>query len=276
MIPVVASCKKLEGDNMIKVEDLQVSYYGKMAISNVNFKFEDGVLVGIVGPNGAGKSTMIKAILGLISKDKGKIIIDGKSIKDKRKDVAYVPQRSSLDWDFPINVFDTVLMGTYPSLGMFKKPKAKEKELAKESLERMNMIDYAERQISELSGGQQQRVFIARALAQKADIFFLDEPFVGIDAASEREIIDMLRKLKDEGKIIFVVNHDLSKIESYFDDLILINKDLFKVGKVEDVFTYENITEVYETDFGFSMMSGKKSKDKKDEENEIGDKGGRS
>ena len=239
---------------MIKVDNLSVSYYGVEVVSNVSFEFEDGTLIGIIGPNGAGKSTMIKAILGLIPKDSGVSTVDGEPIELYKKKIAYVPQRSDLDWDFPINVFDTVLMGTYPSLGLFKKPRHNEKELAKDSLERVGMLDYADQQIGELSGGQQQRVFLARALAQQADIFFLDEPFVGIDVDSEKQIIKILKELKADGKTVFVVHHDLSKVESYFDNLILINRELIKAGSVKDVFVYETMAKAYETQLGLPIL----------------------
>ncbi len=248
----------MEGDGMVKVENLYVSYYGNEVVRDVSFTFGTGSIIGIIGPNGAGKSTMIKAILGLIPKDKGTITIDGGSLEEHRKHIAYVPQRNDLDWDFPINVFDTVLMGTYPSLGLFKKPRAKERELARESLKRVGMLDYAEQQIGELSGGQQQRVFLARALAQEADIFFLDEPFVGIDIKSEQSIVKILKELKEEGKTVFVVHHDLSKVESYFDDLILINKELIKAGSVEEVFVYETMNQAYESNFGIPKLEGAK------------------
>lgn len=241
---------------MIKVENLSVSYYGNEVVSDVSFEFEAGRLIGIIGPNGAGKSTLIKAILNLIPKDKGSVLIDGESINKKRKEIAYVPQRSDLDWDFPISVFETVLMGTYPSLGLFKKPKDKEKELARKSLERVDMLDYMDSQIGELSGGQQQRVFLARALAQEANVFFLDEPFVGIDISSEKSIVKILKELKEEGKTVFVVHHDLSKVQSYFDDLVLINKDLIEAGPVEDVFIYDTMALAYESNFGIPMMKG--------------------
>lgn len=241
---------------MIKVENLSVSYYGNEVVSDVSFEFAAGHLIGIIGPNGAGKSTMIKALLNLIPKDKGTVLVDGESIEKKRKKIAYVPQRSDLDWDFPICVFETVLMGTYPSLGLFKKPGEKEKELALKSLERVDMLDYKDQQIGELSGGQQQRVFLARALAQEANMFFLDEPFVGIDIASENNIVKILKELREEGKTVFVVHHDLSKVETYFDDLILINKDLIKAGPVEDVFVFETMSQAYESNFGTLMMKG--------------------
>lgn len=241
---------------MIKVENLSVSYYGNEVVSDVSFEFDSGRLIGIIGPNGAGKSTMIKALLNLIPKDKGTVLIDGESIDKKRKQIAYVPQRSDLDWDFPINVFETVLMGTYPSLGLFRKPGDKEKALALKSLERVDMLKYKDEQIGELSGGQQQRVFLARALAQQADLFFLDEPFVGIDIASENNIVEILKELKNEGKTVFVVHHDLSKVETYFDDLVLLNKDLIQAGPVEEVFVFDTMSQAYESNFGTLMMKG--------------------
>lgn len=241
---------------MIKVENLSVSYYGHEVVKDVSFSFEAGRIVGIIGPNGAGKSSMIKALLGLIPKDKGIISVDGGSMSAKHKKIAYVPQRSDLDWDFPISVFETVLMGTYPSLGLFKRPGAEERKLATESLKRVDMLDFKDKQIGELSGGQQQRVFVARALAQEPDLFFLDEPFVGIDIASENSIVSILKELKAEGKTVFVVHHDLSKVESYFDDLILLNKELIQAGPVKDVFKYDTMSRAYETDFGISMMKG--------------------
>ena len=211
-------------------------------------------MIGIIGPNGAGKSTMIKAILGLIPKDQGKITVFGDDIKKSRSRIAYVPQRNDLDWDFPINVFDTVLMGTYPNLGLFKKPKEAEKNLAKESLIRVGMWDYRDQQIGELSGGQQQRVFLARALAQKAELFFLDEPFVGIDVASEERIVSVLKELRNEGKTVFVVHHDLSKVETYFDELILINKELIDAGSVKDVFVFDKMDKAYASNFGIPVL----------------------
>lgn len=239
----------MDGEVMIRVDNLDISYYGKKVVEDISFKFGRKRLIGIIGPNGAGKSTMIKGILGLIPRDRGTVTIDGEAIENKRKDIAYVPQRNDIDWDFPINVFDTVLMGTYPNLGLFKRPKDKEKQLVRESLERVRMMDYSQQQIGELSGGQQQRVFMARALAQEADIFFLDEPFTGIDIASEERIVKILKELKEEGKTIFIVNHDLSKVESFFDDLILMNKSLIKAGSVEDVFINDTIVKAYESNF---------------------------
>lgn len=231
----------------IQVSQLNVSYNGKPAIKNVSFRIESGNLVGIIGPNGAGKSTLMKAMLGLIPRDKGKVNFNNQPLKEVQKNIAYVPQRNNIDWDFPIIVRDTVLLGTYPKLGLFHRPKKKDKEWAAHCLERVGMEKFAKRQIGELSGGQQQRVFLARSLAQGAEYIFLDEPFVGIDVSSEQVIIDILKELKTEGKTIFVVHHDLSKVEAYFDELILINKELVGNGSVHDVFRSEKIQEAYET-----------------------------
>lgn len=240
----------------ISVSDLQVSYYGNVVVRDISFSFETGNLIGIVGPNGAGKSTMMKAILNLIPKDSGKVEICGKSIDRVRKQIAYVPQRSNIDWDFPIIVKDTVLLGTYPHLGLFRRPRKQDREWAYQCLEEVGMQDFGDRQIAELSGGQQQRVFLARALAQKADYFFLDEPFVGIDVASEEVIIKILKQLRDQGKTIFVVHHDLSKIETYFDDLILINKELYGAGPVNKVFQAENMEKCFKMRIGLSASLG--------------------
>lgn len=233
----------------IDVDRLRVSYYGKEVIKNVSFSIDTGKLIGIIGPNGAGKSTMMKAMLGLIPRDGGKVTIEQKNVNASRKKIAYVPQRSNIDWDFPIIVRDTVLLGTYPKLGLFHRPGKKEKEWAMTCLEKVGMADYSKSQIGELSGGQQQRVFLARALAQKAEYFFLDEPFVGIDVASERVIIDILKGLRDEGKTVLVVHHDLSKVESYFEDLILLNKELIGCGSVEHVFQPKLIQKAYDSVF---------------------------
>jgi ABC-type Mn2+/Zn2+ transport system ATPase subunit len=235
----------------ISVKNLNVSYYGNDAIQNVSFSISPGKLVGIIGPNGAGKSTLLKALLELIPRDKGEIKINGKRMNQVRKKVAYVPQRTNIDWDFPITVLDTVLLGTYPNLGLFKRPKKKEKAFAFECLQKVRMEDYTNRQIGELSGGQQQRVFMARALAQQADIFFLDEPFVGIDVSSEETIISILKELRDHGHTILVVHHDLSKAKDYFDEVILLNKELVGVGEVDKIFRSEVLSKAYNAQFPF-------------------------
>ncbi len=233
----------------VSVKNLHVSYYGKEVVHDVSFSFEAQKLIGIIGPNGAGKSTMMKATLGLIPRDKGKVSFDGQDVEAVRKDIAYVPQRSDIDWDFPITVLDTVLIGRYPRLGLFRRPKKADKQFAYACLEKVGMQEFASRQIAELSGGQQQRVFLARALAQEAEYFFLDEPFVGIDVASEETIIKILKDLRNDGKVVFVVHHDLTKVEAYFDDLILINRELIQAGPVKEVIQPEIMTKAYNMDF---------------------------
>lgn len=244
----------MEVMHMIRVEGLSVSYSGREVVSNVSFAFDKGSLIGIIGPNGAGKSTMIKAILGLIPKDQGTITVNNEALEKHKNDIAYVAQRNNVDWDFPINVFDVVLMGTYPSLGLMRRPKAEEKAIAEAALKRVDMWKYRKQQIGQLSGGQQQRVFLARALAQNANIFFLDEPFVGVDAKSEEDIVNLLKELRDEGKLVFVVNHDLSKVEDYFDELILLNKEVVEIGSVKDVFVYETMTKAYESELAMPHL----------------------
>lgn len=233
----------------VDVSNLYISYYGKEVIKNVSFSLQTGKLVGILGPNGAGKSTLMKAMLNLIPRDGGEVTLGGQPLTTMRKKIAYVPQRSNIDWDFPIIVKDTVLLGTFPTLGLLRWPKKRDREWALECLRKVGMEQFMHNQIGELSGGQQQRVFLARALAQKAEYFFLDEPFVGIDVASETVIIDILKSLRDEGKTVFVVHHDLSKVESYFDDLILMDKELIGCGPVDDVFRPELMQEAYQIPF---------------------------
>jgi manganese transport system ATP-binding protein len=228
----------------IRVERLSVNYGGQHALKNISFSFQRGQLVGIIGPNGAGKSTLIKAIMGL-ERFSGNVKLFGNSIKDMRKNISYVPQRSAIDFDFPALVEDVVLMGRYAFIPWYKKAGLKDKEIAREALAQVGMTEFAKRQIGQLSGGQQQRVFIARALAQQADLFFLDEPFVGIDAKSEDIIVNLLRQLQQQGKTIFVVHHDLSKVEKYFDQLLLLNQELVGAGKVKDVYKPELLTEAY-------------------------------
>ncbi|MBF0753688.1 metal ABC transporter ATP-binding protein [Jeotgalicoccus nanhaiensis] len=223
----------------LEVKNLTVSYSNKIALTDVNFSMESGKLIGIIGPNGSGKSTLMKAVLNLTAKDSGEVQINEKTLEEVRGNIAYIPQRSNIDWDFPILVRDTVLLGTYPKLGLFNRPKTKEKKIAEEALKKVGMEDFADKQIGELSGGQQQRVFLARSLAQNADIFFMDEPFVGIDIHSEEIIINILKELRDQGKTLFVIHHDLTKVEDYFDELILVNKELVAAGAVSDVFTPE-------------------------------------
>src|SRR5690554_6767333 len=201
----------------VKVDDLTVAYNYKPVLWDIDLTVPEGVLMAIVGPNGAGKSTLIKAILGIIKPIAGSISIFGEPYAKQRKMVAYVPQKGSVDWDFPTTAFDVVLMGTYGSLGWIKRPGAKEKKIALESMEKVGMLSYRNRQISQLSGGQQQRVFLARALAQDASIYFMDEPFQGVDATTEIAIINILKELRKQGKTVIVVHHDLQTVPEYLD-----------------------------------------------------------
>ncbi|MFC0558070.1 metal ABC transporter ATP-binding protein [Halalkalibacter alkalisediminis] len=230
--------------DVLKVESLSVYYEKNEAVKDISFSAEQGKLIGIIGPNGAGKSTLIKAILGL-EKALGKVTVLGKSVKDVREKISYVPQRNQIDWDFPVLVEDVVLMGRFTHIPWYKKAGKKDHLVVTESLEKVGMLDFRKRQIGELSGGQQQRVFIARALAQHADLFFLDEPFVGIDVTSEEIIIHLLRELRNEGKTVFVVHHDLSKVEQYFDELLLINKELVEFGQVKEVYQPDILSKTY-------------------------------
>ncbi len=229
----------------LEITGLSAAYQRKPVLSNATFGVEEGQLVGIVGPNGAGKSTLIKAALGLIPSLSGEVRVYGKPYKQQRRLIGYVPQRESVDWDFPTHALDVVMMGTYGRLGWFRRPGFKEKQFAMECLAKVGMADYAERQISQLSGGQQQRVFLARALAQDAQLYFMDEPFVGVDAATEKAIIELLQELKRQGKTVIVVHHDLSTVEEYFDSLLLLNIEVQAFGRTEEVFTRDNLQQTY-------------------------------
>ncbi len=230
---------------VISVKNLTVSYQKKPAIKSINLKITEGSIVGIIGPNGAGKSTLIKAILGLLPYDTGEVKIFGKNLDESRKKISYIPQREQFDWDFPINVEDVVMMGRYSHLGMFSFPGKKDKEIVQEKIQKVGMQDFRTRQIRNLSGGQQQRIFLARALAQESDIYLMDEPFVGVDAKTERTIFDLMNELREEKKTILVVHHDLGKVTEYFDKLILINQTLVAYGDTDLVFNKELISKTY-------------------------------
>lgn len=229
----------------IRIENLSVAYHGKIALRQIDLELVPGKLTGIVGPNGAGKSTLMKGILELVNIRSGKISYGDQPLAKQRKKIAYVEQRQDIDLSFPIDVFGVVLFGSYPHLTMFQRPGKKEKAFAHECLEKVGLTEYADRQISELSGGQLQRVFIARALAQKAEWILLDEPFAGIDATSEKIIIELLKELRDEGKSIVIVHHDLHKVTDYFDEVILLNKGLVASGPVEHTYTKKNMEKTY-------------------------------
>ena len=229
----------------IQVNDLTVAYQNQPVLWDVDLDVPAGVLMAIVGPNGAGKTTMIKAILGLIKPAAGRVWIFGKPYKEQRQIVAYVPQRGSVDWDFPTTVLDVVMMGRYGSLGWVKRPGKKEKALATEALNKVGMLDFYDRQISQLSGGQQQRVFLARALVQDAQVYFMDEPFQGVDAVTERAIVALLQNLREQGKTVVVVHHDLQTVPEYFTWVTLLNVRRIASGPVEETFTQENLKLAY-------------------------------
>lgn len=237
--------QRAEGKLPLETHDLTVSYQKKRALYGVDLQIPQGKLVGIIGPNGAGKSTLIKAAMGILPVESGWIKIFGKPIKQALRRVGYVPQRESVDWDFPVNALDVVLMGRYGHLGLLRWPRKRDREWAKACLERVRMADYANRQISQLSGGQQQRVFLARALAQESDLYFMDEPFVGVDAATEEAVIDILRELRNRGKTLIVVHHDLTTARSYFDTVVLLNMRVVAQGPVGETLTVENLSHVY-------------------------------
>ncbi len=224
----------------IRIKNLSVAYDIEPVIWNVNLEIEKGKISAIVGPNGAGKSTLLKAILGLQKTLTGEI-----EIYNDNEILSYVPQNNSIDWDFPATVFDVVLMGRYHKLGWFKRPTKKDKEIAREVIKLVKLEEFSNRQINDLSGGQKQRVFLARALAQETNFYLLDEPFQGVDAMSEKMIVEILKKLSKEGKTIVVVHHDLNTVKEYFDNVILINKNIISSGKVEDEFTDTNIKLTY-------------------------------
>lgn len=229
----------------VKVDDLTVAYNYKPVLWDIDLTVPEGVLMAIVGPNGAGKSTLIKTILGIIKPIAGSVTIFGEPYEKQRKLVAYVPQKGSVDWDFPTTAFDVVLMGTYGSLGWIKRPGAKEKKIALESMEKVGMLSYRNRQISQLSGGQQQRVFLARALAQDASIYFMDEPFQGVDATTEIAIINILKELRKAGKTVIVVHHDLQTVPEYFDWVTFLNVKKIATGPVKEIFNDDNLTKTY-------------------------------
>lgn len=221
----------------VVAEELNINYGKTSILWDLSFQIPKGVIVGIIGPNGAGKSTLLKAALGLLKPLSGKVSLLGQ--------VAYVPQRESVDWDFPITAEEVVLMGRYGRLGLFGRPRKADREAVAAALEQVGMTAFADRQIGQLSGGQQQRLFIARALVQNADLFLLDEPFVGVDLATEKAIMALLRKQKEQGKTILIVHHDLPSVEEYFDWALLLNTRLLACGPVKEVFTRENLARTF-------------------------------
>jgi manganese/zinc/iron transport system ATP- binding protein len=230
---------------ILDVHDVTVAYQQKPVLWYVDLTLNHPHLVGIIGPNGAGKSTLLKAVLGLVPLASGTVSILGKPFAQQRHLIGYVPQRESVDWDFPISVLDTVLLGTYGRLGWFRRPGKSERELAHDCLKQVGLEEFSKRQIGQLSGGQQQRVFLARALAQQAQIYFMDEPMAGVDAATERVIFDLLRQLLAAGKTVFVVHHDLRTVRDYFDYVVLLNHRVVASGPTDQAFTPEKLQAAY-------------------------------
>jgi len=233
------------GNDAVTVHDLTVAYRDSPVLWDVDLAIPAGTLTAIIGPNGAGKSTLIKAILGLVPLAAGTVELFGGPYREHRQAVGYVPQRGSVDWDFPTNALDVVLMGRYGRLGWIRRPGKSDREFAYRCLEQVGMADFANRQISQLSGGQQQRVFLARALAQDAQLYFMDEPFAGVDAATERAIVDLLQELRSSGKTVVCVHHDLESAPEYFDWLALLNVRLIASGPFATTFTPENLHTTY-------------------------------
>lgn len=232
-------------ETVLQVENLAAAYRKQTVLHDLTVNVEAGSLTGIVGPNGAGKSTFLKTILHLHPPLSGTVRYFGMPFKKAKKKIGYVPQRGSVDWDFPTVALDVVTMGLYGKIGWLKWPTRKDQRKAYEALEKMGMADYAHRQISQLSGGQQQRVFLARALVQEADLYFMDEPLAGVDAATERAIMATLKELKALGKTVMVVHHDLQTVTDYFDTVLLLNRTVIKHGRTEETFTNENIAKAY-------------------------------
>ena len=232
-------------DVPLAVHDLTVAYHRKPVLWDIDLDIPEGKLVGVVGPNGAGKSTLLKACLDLVTKASGEVRFYGKPYREQRHLVGYVPQRESVDWDFPVSVLDLVTMGTYRSLGWFRRVGKKQRDRAMEALDHVGISHLADRQINQLSGGQQQRTFLARGLAQDAQIYFLDEPFAAVDAATEEAIVAILQELNAQGKTCLVVHHDLATVARYFDWVVLLNMRVVASGPTEEVYTKTNLEQTY-------------------------------
>lgn len=243
--PVTTAAASELGENALLIEDLTVAYRSRPAIWDVDLRVPRGVLMALVGPNGAGKSTLLKAVLGLIPRAAGSISVFGKPYEKARSLVGYVPQRGSVDWDFPTTVLDVVTMGLYGRLGLLRRPGRRERELAYHALEQVKLQDLARRQISELSGGQQQRTFLARALVQDTELYLMDEPFAAVDAVTERAVVTILKELQSRGRTVLVVHHDLQTVREYFDWVTLLNVEVVASGPTEDVFTREQLWSTY-------------------------------
>lgn len=243
--PVDLSQQESSRSSPLAIHDMTVAYHRKPVLWDIDYAAPPGKLIAIIGPNGAGKSTLIKAALDLVPRASGVIHIFGKPYRKFRERVAYVPQRGSVDWDFPINALQVVTMGLYRKIGWFRPVTRKYRLMAQEALDRVGMGQYAHRQISQLSGGQQQRVFLARALVQDADLYLMDEPFAGVDAATERAIVELLRDLRAANRTALVVHHDLQTVTEYFDHVLLLNMRVVAAGPTNQIFTSENLKKTY-------------------------------
>ena len=235
----------MKNNTAVSINDLTVAYDDKPVLWDIDLDIKKGTLMAIVGPNGAGKSTLIKAMLNLIKPITGCISFFGSSYKKERSKIAYVPQRGSVDWDFPTTALDVVEMGRYGKIGWIKRVGKSDRKIAVDAIKKVGMEGFEKRQISQLSGGQQQRIFLARALVQDAEIYFMDEPFQGVDAKTEKSIINILKKLRDEGKTVIAVHHDLQTVKEYFDYVTFINVSVIDSGHVNNIFTEENIKKTY-------------------------------
>jgi len=229
----------------LAINDLTVAYHRKPVLWDISVELPPGKLVGVIGPNGAGKSTLIKAVLDLVPAASGRVLVFGKPYRKNRHRVGYVPQRESVDWDFPVSAVDVVAMGLYGRIGWCLPVTKKYRRIALAALERVGIVDLADRQISHLSGGQQQRTFLARALVQNADLYLMDEPFAAVDAATERAIVEILQELRQAGKTMVIVHHDLHTVPEYFDHVILLNMRVVAMGPTREVFTTENLQKTY-------------------------------
>ena len=229
----------------LSIHDMTIAYNRKPVLWDIDFNAPEGKLTGIIGPNGAGKSTLMKAVLDLVPKASGRVLIYGQPYPKQRHLVGYVPQRESVDWDFPVNALDVVTMGRYGKIGWCRPVTRRHKQAAMAALDRVGMADHASRQISHLSGGQQQRVFLARALAQEASLYLMDEPFAGVDAATEQAIVTLLHDLRSAGKTVLVVHHDLQTVNAYFDHVLLLNMRIVATGPTQAVFTRPNLEKTY-------------------------------
>ena len=241
----LAALAEHEATSPLSIHDLTVAYHRKPVLWDVEYEAPDRSLIAIVGPNGAGKSTLIKAALGLVPAASGLVEVYGRPVARQRQIIGYVPQRGSVDWDFPVSALEVVAMGLYGRIGWLRPVGRRHRETARACLDQVGMADYADRQISQLSGGQQQRVFLARALAQEARLYFMDEPFAGVDAATETAIVAVLRRLKDEGRTVVVVHHDLQTVPEYFDHVLLLNGRVVACGPVDEVFTPAHLRATY-------------------------------